>query len=147
KAEAQGLEAITTNIYTDNLSDHVELSDVGYLLALTGNSEINRHAISAYRHQFGENGTYRLVNADELGDLENIPKQGLFTLSDDYIALNEAARRDPAVREIELRDIGHLQRLLERIETDGDRVPLFVKDPSGDAYIIASHKLGIDQIG
>src|SRR5690606_26620037 len=37
-AEKHGLEAITTNIYTDNLSDHVELSDVGYLLALTGNS-------------------------------------------------------------------------------------------------------------
>jgi len=147
KAEAQGLEAITTNIYTDNLSDHVELSDVGYLLALTGNSEINRHAISAYRHQFGENGTYRLVNADELGDLENIPKEGLFTLSDDYIALNEAARRDPAVREIELRDIGHLQRLLERIGADGDRVPLFLKDPSGELYIIPSHILGIDQIG
>ena len=42
KAKELGLEAITTNIYSDNLIDNIELNDVGFLMALTGNSEINK---------------------------------------------------------------------------------------------------------
>ncbi len=38
KAKGLGLEALTANIYSDALTDTIELNDVGYLMALTGNS-------------------------------------------------------------------------------------------------------------
>jgi len=137
-AEKHGLEAITTNIYTDNLSDHVELSDVGYLLALTGNSEINKFAIHSYREQFGESGSFRLVNASEMADPDKIPKEGLFSQNNDYIALTEAARRNPAIHEVPLRDKEHFDEILEGMGADGDRVPLFLKAPSGDLVVITA---------
>ena len=146
KAEQHGLEAIITNIYTDNLSDHVELSDVGYLLAFTGNSEINKYAIHSYRDQFGESGSFRLVNADELGDPDKIPKEGLFSLTNDYIALTEAARSNPVIHEVSLRDKKHYDALLGRIATDGERVPLFLKAPSGELLVISSPGMDLKEL-
>ena len=42
KAKKIGLEAFTANIYSDSLTDNIELNDVGFLMALTGNSDINK---------------------------------------------------------------------------------------------------------
>ncbi|NNE31035.1 MAG: sodium:proton antiporter, partial [Winogradskyella sp.] len=61
KAKELGLEALTTNIYSDNLMNNIELNDVGYLMAMTGSSEINKYAINKFSKQFGENGSFRLV--------------------------------------------------------------------------------------
>lgn len=137
-AEQHGLEAISTNIYADDLSNYMELSDVGYLLALTGSSEINKYAIHSYREQFGESGTFRLVNAEELADSRNGGKQGLFSKTKDYIALTEAARRNPAVHELPLRDKKHFEGLLVRMGKDPERVPLFLKAPDGELSILAT---------
>ena len=54
KAKKLGLEAISANIYSDSLLDNIELNDVGYQMALTGNSDINRYAIEKFEKQFGE---------------------------------------------------------------------------------------------
>ena len=61
KAKELGLEALSTNIYSDSLTDNIELNDVGYLMAMTGNSDINKYAISKFRKQFGENGSFRVI--------------------------------------------------------------------------------------
>src|SRR6056297_3366232 len=59
KAKNIGLEAFVANIYSDSLIDNIELNDIGYLMALTGNSDINKYAISKFEKQFGENGSFR----------------------------------------------------------------------------------------
>ncbi|NNE01799.1 MAG: sodium:proton antiporter, partial [Eudoraea sp.] len=59
KCEKMGLEGMVANIYSDTLGDNIELNDVGYLMALTGNSEINKYAINKFQKQFGENGSFR----------------------------------------------------------------------------------------
>ena len=48
QAKKLGLEALTTNIYSDTLLDNIELNDVGYLMALTGNTDINKYAINKF---------------------------------------------------------------------------------------------------
>ena len=78
KAQNIGLEAFTANIYSTNLSDNIELNDVGYLMALTGNSEINEFAIKKFEKQFGENGSFRLVNVDEMNDPKDNPRKDFF---------------------------------------------------------------------
>ena len=56
KAKDLGLDAIEANIYGEQLKDNIELNDVGYLMALTANSDINKYAINKFKDQFGENG-------------------------------------------------------------------------------------------
>ncbi|MEP2056540.1 MAG: sodium:proton antiporter [Maribacter litoralis] len=138
KANKLGLEAISANIYSDNLIDNIELNDIGYLMALTANSDINKYAIDKFQDAFGENGSFRLVDADEMSDPENNPKEGLFSHTDDFIKLTEAARKFPAIHEIELHDTEHYEGLVEITKADADIVPLFLIDPEGDIHIITA---------
>ncbi|MEK6152898.1 sodium:proton antiporter [Flavobacteriaceae bacterium 3-367] len=138
KAKMLGLEAMTANIYSDTLADNIELNDMGYLMALTGNSEINEYAINKFKRQFGENGAFRLVNTDEMNDPENNPKEGLFSHTDDFIKLTEAARHYPAIHEMGLKDESHYRGLIEITKADNDIVPIFIKTPDGNLQIISS---------
>jgi len=138
KAEKLGLEAISANIYSDNLTDNIELNDIGYLMALTANSDINKYAIDKFQDAFGENGSFRLVDADEMADPENNPKEGLFSHTDDFIKLTEATRNFPAIHEIELHDTEHYEGLIEITKADPDIVPLFLLNPEGDIQIITA---------
>jgi hypothetical protein len=133
-----GLEAINSNIYSDSLGDNIELSDVGYLIALTGNSDINKFAINKFGKDFGENGTFRLVTSEELNDPNHKPKQGVFIQTDDFISLTETTRKYPAIHEIDLRDKAHYDNLIELSEEDRDIIPLFLKDEEGELHIIAN---------
>lgn len=138
KAAKLGLEAFSANIYADTLSDFIELSDVGYLMALTGNSDINKYAIDKFQSEFGENGSFRLVDADEMNDPENNPKEGLFSHTDDFIKLTEAARKNPTVHEVVLNDTEHYEGLIEITKADHDIIPLFLKTNNGDIKIISA---------
>ena len=139
KAKELGLEAIEGSVYSDDLGNNIELNDVGYLMALTGNSEINRTAISKFQKHFGENGSFRVVSADEMSDPENNPQEGLFSHTDDFIKLTEVARKFPKIQEIELNSQEHYSGLIEITKTDDDIIPLFVKDNEGDLSIIPSN--------
>jgi NhaP-type Na+/H+ or K+/H+ antiporter len=139
KAAKLGLEAFSANVYADTLSDYIELSDVGYLMALTGNSDINKYTIDKFQKDFGENGSFRLVDADEMNDPGNNPKEGLFSHTDDFIKLTEAARKNPTIHEIELNDMEHYQGLIEITKADEDIVPLFLKTPDGELKIISAY--------
>ncbi|PKA98233.1 sodium/proton antiporter (CPA1 family) [Flavobacteriaceae bacterium MAR_2009_75] len=146
KAKKQGIEAITANIYSDNLNDYIELNDVGYLMALTGNTDINKYAVNKFGSQFGENGSFRLIDSDEMNDPENNPKEGLFSHTDDFIKLTETARKFPAVHEIELKDKEHYEGLIEITKADENIVPIFLKTPDGDLKIISSFSTDFNDI-
>lgn len=146
KAKSLGLEAFTANIYSDSLTDNIELNDVGYLMALTGNSEINKYAVNKFGKQFGENGSFRLVNADEMNNPEDNPKEGLFSHTDDFIILTEAARKYPAMHEIELKDQEHYQGLIEITKANKDIIPIFLKTTEGDIKIISSYSTEFNDI-
>ena len=36
------------NIYDEDLRDNIELNDVGYLIALTGNDSVNKYALNSF---------------------------------------------------------------------------------------------------
>ncbi|TJY34812.1 cation:proton antiporter [Pontimicrobium aquaticum] len=138
KAKEIGLEAFDTNIYSETLTDNIELNDVGYLMALTGNSDINKYAINKFGKQFGENGSFRLVTKEEMLDDKNNPKEGLFSQTDDYISLNEVTQKFPSIQEIGIKDKDHYLELIEITNKNKDIIPLFVKDSSGELHIISS---------
>ncbi|PWH83955.1 cell shape-determining protein [Algibacter marinivivus] len=146
KAKELGLEAISTNIYSDTLMDNIELSDVGYIMALTGNPDINKYAINKFSKQFGENGAYRLVTTKEMLDDTNNPKEGLFSHKDDYSTLLELTREYPSIQEVDLEDKTHYDELIKISNNDPDIIPLFVKDNEGEFHIISSYNLEFENI-
>lgn len=146
KAKNLGLESFVANIYSDNLTDNIELNDVGYLMALTGNSDINEYAIDTFKKEFGEHGSFRLVNTDEMNDPDNNPHEGLFSHTDDFIALTEAARSNPVIHEIELKGKEHYEGLIEITKADKGIIPLFVKSLDGDLKIISSFSKNFEDI-
>ncbi len=146
KAKKMGLDAMTANIYSDSLTDNIELNDMGYLMALTGNSDINMFAIKKFKDQFGENGSFRLVTGDEMNDPENNPKEGLFSHTDDFIKLMEASRLYPAIHEVELNDKEHYEGLIEITKADHNIVPIFLKTKNGDLKIIPSYSKDFEDI-
>jgi len=147
KAHELGLEALNTNIYSDTLSDNIELNDVGYIMAMTGNSDINAYVIEKFGKEFGENGSYRLVTSDEMNSPENSPKEGLFSPTDDYINLTEVTRKYPAIQEIEIDNKEHYVSLMEMASKDKYMIPLFLKDDEGELHIISVHNMEVPKIG
>ncbi len=146
KAKKMGLEAMTANIYSDSLADNIELNDMGYLMALTGNPDINMFAINKFRDQFGENGSFRLVTGDEMNDPENNPKEGLFSHTDDFIKLMEASRQYPSIHEIDVKDKEHYEGLIEITKSDKNMVPIFLKTADGELKIIPSFSKEFEDI-
>ena len=146
KAKELGLEALSTNIYSETLTDNIELNDVGYLMALTGNPDINKYAINKFSSQFGENGSFRLVTAQEMLDDTNNPKEGLFSHKDDFSKLSALTRKHPSIQEIDLEDKAHYEDLITISNNDEDIIPLFVKDSEGELHIISSYNLEVKNI-
>ena len=139
KAKELGLEAINTNIYSDNLLDNIELNDMGYMMALTSNPEINEFAIDKYGAQFGENGAFRLVTTKEKDSDSETPKEGLFSPNDDFTVLINAVTKYPSIQEVALNNYDAYNKL-SSMRKDPETVPVFIKDDSGELHIIASIK-------
>jgi len=138
KAREMGLEAISTDIYTNTLNDNIELNDIGYLMALTGSSDINRYAINKFGKQFGENGSFRLVSKEEMRDENNNPKEGLFSHTDDYESLTNVSKKYPSVQEVLIENKEHYQSIVELTKSDKDIIPIFLKDTNDELIIISS---------
>jgi hypothetical protein len=143
KAKDLGLEALNTNIYSDSLLDNIELNDVGYLMALTANTDINKYAINKFAEQFGENGSFRLVSKEEMTDEENNPIEGLFSRTDDFNSLNELTNKYPTIHEIAIKNKEHFNDLIEITKKDNDIIPLFIKDNKGELNILSSYNTSV----
>lgn len=139
QAEELNLECFVANIYSDELIDDIELNDVGYLLALTGNYEINKYALEKFRDQFGENGSFRLFSIDEIKSNNDNLEEGLFSLTDDFNNLNTIADKYPTINEVLLKDKSHYDGLIEISNRDENIIPLFVKDSTGEFNIISAY--------
>ncbi|MEM8937900.1 MAG: sodium:proton antiporter [Bacteroidota bacterium] len=136
KAKKAGLEAIVADIYSDTLTDNIELNDVGYLIAMTGNTDINTFAINKFEKQFGENGSFRLASTEEINHPENLPVNGLFSPTYDFIKLIETSEKYPSIHEVEIKDKAHYDALIEIANKDMDTVPIFTKSPDGSIDIM-----------
>jgi NhaP-type Na+/H+ or K+/H+ antiporter len=138
RAKLLGLEAMQGNVYSDELLEDVELNDIGYLLAVTGNPVLNEYAMDKFSTIFGENGAFRIVSTDEMTEGPQKPKSYLFTHKDDYINLSEVVRDYPFVNEVPINSQQHYNQLLKEINDELHAIPLFLKDNTGFIHIISS---------
>ncbi len=140
RAKELGLEALNASIYEDDLSDNIELNDVGYLIAITGNDEINRQAISKYGETFGENGSFRLMNAEEIKLDESALSRNkeILSTTHNYEKMNLIANEFPSIQELPLDSHKQFIALLSHIETEADTVALFLKDEKNYISLISN---------
>ncbi|NRA91071.1 MAG: sodium:proton antiporter [Psychroserpens sp.] len=145
KAKDLGLEAMNVNIYADTLTDNIELNDVGFLMAMTANADINKYTIERFGKDFGEHGSFRLISSDELNGAQATPDEGLFSHYDDYVRITDVTRKYPSINELDIEDSDHFETLINISTKDDNVVPLFVKTKEGDLEIMSSKK-SIDSI-
>ena len=138
RAKELGLEAFTANIYTDDLTDNIELNDVGYILAMTGSDEINKQAINRFEKYFGENGTFRLITSDEMKKNKNLSIKELFSYTHDYSRFAQVAQEFPSIQEIPIENHNQFLRVLNIVGEDKNAIPLFLKHPNGFLDLITS---------
>lgn len=147
QAKRMGIEALTANIYSDTLTNNIELNDMGYLFAMTGNDDINSYAIEKFKGNFGENGSFRLINDRGSNGEESKLEEELFSKDIDFATLNDITAKYPALYEIDLLDQSHFSSLMEKIRADADVIPVFLKDSKGDLHIISAAEDKIVEIG
>jgi NhaP-type Na+/H+ or K+/H+ antiporter len=138
RAKELGLEAFTTNIYSDDLTDNIELNDVGYLLAMTGSDEINKQAINRFGKYFGENGTFRLMTSEEMRRRKSLSAKELFSYTHDYTRFTEVAQDYPSIQEIPVESHNQFLRVLNIIGENEEAIPLFLKRPDGFLDLITA---------
>ncbi|MCF6308360.1 MAG: cation:proton antiporter [Flavobacteriaceae bacterium] len=146
KAKNIGLEAFTTDIYSDSLEDHIELNDIGFLLSLTGSSDVNKHAIARFKEQFGENGAFRLISNEEKLDTSDNPKEGLFSQIDDFTSLSKVVQENPKIHEEKINNQQHYQELIAEISNNESIIPLFIKSRRGEINILPASNNEIEKI-
>ena len=142
-AQELDLDAMVTNIYSDNLTDNIELNDVGYLLAMTANPTINDFAIQKLGEHFGENGSYRLISDEEKEDPDFTSEQGLFSHVDDFPELSRVAETYPQIKEIPIRSNNHYGSMMSYTDEEPETIPLFIKDQDGELHIISSNNKSV----
>lgn len=143
KAQEMGLEAMVSNIYSDNLTNNIELNDVGYLFALTANPTINDYAIKKMGESFGENGAYRLISDEEKENPNTPVKDGLFSHVDDFQQLTRVAETYGEIHEIPIKSNNHYGFMIAHTDREKESIPLFIKDQDGELHIISSNNKSV----
>ena len=134
KAKKMGLDASLVDIYSDELVDNIELSNIGFLIALTGNAEINKYALRRFKKQFGEKGVFRIRAHDEV--LIDHKTANIMYHKNDYVSVSEVANKYPKIHELTFNTKEEYVKLIRLTEKDNDRIPLFVKYPNNHLDII-----------
>ena len=124
-AEENNLTAIQSQLNFDDLESKLDLTDIGYILALTGNDEDNFYLLNNLRSRKGIRGAYRLVTRKEI-QAQRYSREALFGHYVSYLLLNRAARNFGTVNAIELLRPEDLPTLLEQLREER-AVPLYLR--------------------
>jgi NhaP-type Na+/H+ or K+/H+ antiporter len=129
------LEALKVDVYDDDLTNNIELNDVGYLIAITGSDAVNKHAIKSFSKFFGEHGSYKIASSQEIIKGNELEKESFFTPNDDYINLSEAYRENPEILEVAISSENEYNKILELLSKEQKSIPLFI-EKDGGIYLV-----------
>ncbi|MCB0033811.1 MAG: sodium:proton antiporter [Anaerolineales bacterium] len=146
-ARAAGLNAVQGNILSDDVLDDLEMEQIGYLLALTPNSELNALAAVHFTEILGHDNVFQL--AAPRNTQTDIPQSGpggrvLFNKNASYQTLGERFAKGN-IQQIFLTERQNFAMYRERMQ---NRVlPLFAIDGQGNLNLIEAQEETIPQAG
>jgi NhaP-type Na+/H+ or K+/H+ antiporter len=135
QALEDGLEALNVNVYDDDLTDNIELNDVGYIIAITGSDTVNKHALTNFSEVFGEHGSYKIASSVEAKDATTKERTSFLTPNDDFINLSEAFRENPKINEVKITSEKEYYNTLDTLTFQEKAIPLFIEKGKG-LYLI-----------
>lgn len=131
------LNAVEANIQSDSLDEKLELADVGYILAMTGNDEDNFYIQNRYQNREGLRGNYRLISKKEIVN-GRYSSDSLFSPYATFLALNRSARRVGKITQLIINDVAILGETIDALRKQ-KLTPLYVQCVvSGDISFIPS---------
>lgn len=143
-AKKINLEAIECDIYSSELTENIELNDIGYLIALTGSNTINEYALEKLQPYFGEEGAYRIISSKELHDRSYVDPNKIISYNDDYINISEVVRDYPKYNEQVIQSKEHYRKLINASKKEKNSIPLFLMDNLGKIHILTANYEKID---
>ena len=130
----QNLQVMERNILQDDLSENIELTDIGTFLALTSNNELNIFACRKFRKDFERQEAYRLITRNEMKFTSLVrPKDILFGTKVDFYKLINQARKYPVVKEYKFDSEEEMRQVLGNIPEQV--IPLFIRDKEGGLQV------------
>jgi NhaP-type Na+/H+ or K+/H+ antiporter len=133
------IEAYEEDIYNERFTEDIPVGDIGYLLAMTASSDVNRFAIQNFGPTYGSKGSFRLLSYDEMQLPENKrPTDGLFSCTDDFINLVEVARDYPYIHEEDVESLQDFNNKLEIMSCIKESIPVLVNEGEGGIKVIPS---------
>lgn len=142
QAQKEDIEAYVVNIYDDQIRDNIELNDVGYLIALTGNDSVNNYALNNFSDIFGEHGAFKIASSVEVINATDEERSKFFTPKDDFINLSEAYRENPEIHEVKIQNETEYSNIIEMLANEEKSVPLFIKNKQG-IYLLTEFEQNI----
>jgi len=142
QAQEEDIEAYVVNIYDDQIRDNIELNDVGYLIAITGNDSVNKYALNNFADIFGEHGAFRIASSIEVINATEDEKKKFFTPKDDFINLSEAYRETPIIHEVKIENETEYDNIIEMLANEEKSVPLFIENKQG-IYLLTEFEQNI----
>ncbi len=134
EARMQNLQVMERNILQDDLSENIELTDIGTFLALTSNNELNIFACRKFRKDFERQEAYRLITRNEMKFTSLVrPKDILFGTKVDFYKLINQARKYPVVKEYKFDSEEEMRQVLGNIPEQV--IPLFIRDKEGGLQV------------
>ncbi|PHI19004.1 cell shape-determining protein [Lewinellaceae bacterium SD302] len=124
-AREANLEVQELNIHSDSLDEKLDLTDVGYILAMTASEEDNLYILNRYQNREGLRGNYRLINRKEVQN-QRYGDEALFSPYSTFLIINRLARQSGQISSVAITDATMLKETVSLIRTK-KLVPLFVK--------------------
>jgi len=133
-ARALGLPAIHKNVLAPKVTDFIETSEIGRLLALTANHEINSLAVIHLDHLLESRELYQLPSEESLetqrhGTRPRLQGRLLFGAEITYDVLSRRVRDGAEVKTLKLETAQNLQQIEARLNIS--MTPLFLMDAGG----------------
>lgn len=138
EALKQDLHAIEGDVLREHTWDNLDLTEIGYLMAFTPSTDINRLACQRFAKEFGDRNVYRLISRKELevNDIDR-SKNILFRGAADYQALIDVVNTESSLEEKTFITTdeyeGFIKRNVEKI------IPLFLRTTDQSLKIISNY--------
>ncbi|MBB4078897.1 NhaP-type Na+/H+ or K+/H+ antiporter [Lewinella aquimaris] len=124
-AEEKHLNVLNVQFNSDELDSRIDLTDIGYILALTGNDEDNFYLLNNYRSREGIRGAFRLVTRKEI-QAQRYGNESLFGHYVSYLLFNRAARNFGEVQSVEVTEQKEYHLILEQLREE-KAIPLYLR--------------------
>jgi NhaP-type Na+/H+ or K+/H+ antiporter len=137
-AEEATLTAVVAPVDSEEVDSLVDMTGIGYVLALTGNDEDNFYLLNAYRSREGIRGVHRLVTRKEI-QAQRYSREALFGHYASYLLFNRLARTVDQVQVLTIGEDTNLEQELSRLREEKS-IPLYLRcEAYGDINFIPAN--------